>query len=233
MTENQTAGGAGGVDPVTAEIIRVGLVAITQEMKSNLMRTAVIDCVFRALAAVTPTAAIAGHHADLALVNYYGMDKRTGRFFMVSGGLGGRGWGATDGADGVRPTVCITTATPQPAGRGPGGEAPSRRRPVQPAPRLRRPRPVPRQPRHGPLPAAAHRGEGGLLRRAHQARPWGVAAGGDAQPNRIRVRRADGTELIFPNGKSTTSPFPRTTPTSWRRAAAASATREPAQPLMS
>ncbi|HET6449061.1 MAG TPA: hydantoinase B/oxoprolinase family protein, partial [Conexibacter sp.] len=43
-TLDQTAGAAttsgAGVDPITAEIIRAGLVSITEEMKTNLMRTA-------------------------------------------------------------------------------------------------------------------------------------------------------------------------------------------------
>lgn len=162
----------------------------------------VIDCVFRALAPVTRTAAIAGHHADLAVVNYYGMDKRTGRFFMGSGGLGGGGWGATDSADGMSATVCIN-------------DGDTHNQPVE-AMEAKYPA-VADEYRLRPDSGGPGRFRGGLgtsrsLRLLTETKinsfiertkcaPWGVAGGKDALPNRIRVRRADGTEVTFPNGK--------------------------------
>src|SRR5262245_48292945 len=43
------AGGSQTVDPITAEIVRNGLVAITDEMKTNLMRTAYNLIIYEAL----------------------------------------------------------------------------------------------------------------------------------------------------------------------------------------
>jgi N-methylhydantoinase B len=162
----------------------------------------VIDCLFRALAPVTRAAAIAGHHADLAVVNYYGMDRRTGRFVMGSGGLGGGGWGATDSSDGVSATVCIN-------------DGDTHNQPVE-ALEAKHPAVV------GEYSLRADSGGPGRFRgglgttkslrlltdvkvnsfvERTKCAPWGVAGGGDALPNRIRVQRADGTELRFPNGK--------------------------------
>ena len=162
----------------------------------------VIDCVFRALAPVTKAAAIAGHHADLAVVNYYGLDKRTGRFFMGSGGLGGGGWGATDGADGMSATVCINDGDThnQPV------EAMEAKYPaVADEYSLREDSGGPGRFRGGlgTTRSLRLRGEAKInsfIERTKCA-PWGVAGGGEALPNRIRVKRADGTELSFPNGK--------------------------------
>jgi N-methylhydantoinase B len=49
MIVQQPAARAGTVDPITAEIVRSGLVAITDEMKTNLMRTAYNMIIYEAL----------------------------------------------------------------------------------------------------------------------------------------------------------------------------------------
>jgi len=50
----------------------------------------VVDTIFKALAPAWPRGVIAGHHADLGAVNAYGVDERTGRFFLHVGvGRGG------------------------------------------------------------------------------------------------------------------------------------------------
>jgi N-methylhydantoinase B len=162
----------------------------------------VIDCVFRALADVTQRAAIAGHHADLAVVNFYGLDKRTGRFFLGSGGLSGGGWGATDRADGQSATVCIN-------------DGDTHNQPVE-AMEIKYPAVVEeyslRTDSGGP---GRFRGGLGTTRSVRlltdakmnsfiertRCAPWGVAGGADGVANRLRVRRADGAELHFPNGK--------------------------------
>jgi N-methylhydantoinase B len=162
----------------------------------------VIDCVFRALASVTKAAAIAGHHADLAVVNYYGMDRRSGRFFMGSGGLSGGGWGATDSSDGVSATVCINDGDThnQPV------EAMEAKYPaVAEEYSLRTDSGGPGRFRGGLGTTRSVRLRtdatmNSFIERTKCA-PWGVAGGGDGLPNRIRVRRADGTPLCFPNGK--------------------------------
>src|SRR5215207_4578884 len=49
MIVQQSAAPVGTVDPITAEIVRNGLVAITDEMKTNLMRTAYNMIIYEAL----------------------------------------------------------------------------------------------------------------------------------------------------------------------------------------
>jgi N-methylhydantoinase B len=67
----------------------------------------VVDCVFKALAAVIPDRVIAGHHADLGMTQTLGIDPETGTFFQFVGGPQGGGWGATEDADGKSATICI------------------------------------------------------------------------------------------------------------------------------
>ncbi|HLH27138.1 MAG TPA: hydantoinase B/oxoprolinase family protein, partial [Chloroflexota bacterium] len=47
--QREGAEGALAVDPITAEIVRSALVAITDEMKTNLMRTAYNMIIYEAL----------------------------------------------------------------------------------------------------------------------------------------------------------------------------------------
>jgi N-methylhydantoinase B len=67
----------------------------------------VIDTVFKALAPAIPGRVIAGHHADLVISNFHGIDWRTRQFFIASTGPLGGGWGAKRDEDGVSATVCI------------------------------------------------------------------------------------------------------------------------------
>jgi N-methylhydantoinase B len=67
----------------------------------------VIDTVFKALAPAIPDRVIAGHHADLVISNFHGIDWRTRQFFIASTGPLGGGWGAKRSEDGVSATVCI------------------------------------------------------------------------------------------------------------------------------
>jgi N-methylhydantoinase B len=162
----------------------------------------VIDCVFRALADVTASAAIAGHHADLAVVNYYGLDRRTGRFFMAGGGLSGGGWGATERADGVSATVCINDGDThnQPV------EAMEAKHPaVAEEYSLRADSGGPGRFRGGlgttrSIRVLTDAKMNSFIERTKCA-PWGVAGGADGLPNRLHLRRADGEEVDFPNGK--------------------------------
>ncbi|HEY6497757.1 MAG TPA: hydantoinase B/oxoprolinase family protein [Trebonia sp.] len=162
----------------------------------------VIDCVFRALADVTPSAAIAGHHADLAVVNYYGLDRRTGRFFMAGGGLSGGGWGATERADGVSATVCVNDGDThnQPV------EAMEAKHPaVAEEYSLRADSGGPGRFRGGlgttrSIRVLTDAKMNSFIERTKCA-PWGVAGGADGLPNRLHLRRADGEEVDFPNGK--------------------------------
>jgi N-methylhydantoinase B len=67
----------------------------------------VIDTVFKALAPAIPDRVIAGHHADLMIANFHGLDRKTRQFFIASMGPLGGGWGAKRDEDGVSATVCI------------------------------------------------------------------------------------------------------------------------------
>jgi N-methylhydantoinase B len=67
----------------------------------------VIDTVFKALAPAIPNRVIAGHHADLVISNFHGIDRRSRQFFIASTGPLGGGWGAKEGEDGISATVCI------------------------------------------------------------------------------------------------------------------------------
>jgi len=67
----------------------------------------VIDTVFKALAPVIPDRVIAGHHADLGIAMFHGIDNKEKRLFIGSSGPLGGGWGAKQGEDGMSATVCL------------------------------------------------------------------------------------------------------------------------------
>jgi N-methylhydantoinase B len=67
----------------------------------------IVDTIFKALAPVIPDRTIAGHHADLGIANFHGINPRTREFFLGTFGPLGGGWGAKRNQDGVSATVCI------------------------------------------------------------------------------------------------------------------------------
>ena len=67
----------------------------------------VVDVIFRAITDAVPHLSIAGHHADLCVAEFNGLDPRTGRFYMSALGVPGGGWGAKHNEDGMSATVCI------------------------------------------------------------------------------------------------------------------------------
>ena len=67
----------------------------------------VIDTIFKALAPVIPDRVIAGHHADLGMAMFHGLDMKEKRLFIGSSGPLGGGWGAKQNEDGVSATVCL------------------------------------------------------------------------------------------------------------------------------
>ncbi|WP_405863725.1 hydantoinase B/oxoprolinase family protein [Streptomyces sp. NBC_00005] len=163
----------------------------------------VVDCVFRALADVIPGGGIAGHHADLAITNLYGVDHRTGSFYMLFGGPQGGGWGATPDKDGESATICVN-------------DGDTHNTPVE-AVEAKHPGQIIERYSLRPDSGGPGRRRGGLgtevvfrtftpgrlnsfLERSHQA-PWGLAGGRDAAPNGIAVQRHDGTTETFPNAK--------------------------------
>jgi N-methylhydantoinase B len=67
----------------------------------------IVDTIFKALAPAIPDRVIAGHHADLLVVGYHGINPRSNEFFIGNFGPLGGGWGAKRSEDGVSATVCI------------------------------------------------------------------------------------------------------------------------------
>ena len=67
----------------------------------------VIDTIFKALLPAIPDRVIAGHHADLCIGTFHGVNPADGRFFIGGAGPIGGGWGAKSSEDGVSATVCI------------------------------------------------------------------------------------------------------------------------------
>jgi N-methylhydantoinase B len=72
----------------------------------------IVDTVFKALAPAIPDRVIAGHHADLLIAQFHGINPRTSEFFIGNFGPLGGGWGAKRTEDGVSGTVAINEATP-------------------------------------------------------------------------------------------------------------------------
>lgn len=173
----------------------------------------VVDTIFRALAPAIPDRVIAGHHADLCVTGPYGVDERTGRFFLHVGvGLTGGGWGAKLGSDGENATVCINDGDTHNA----PVEAAESKYPVVVDEYALRPD------SGGP---GRYRGGLGVRRTVRmltgghlnsqiertRCAPWGLEGGLDGAPNRITVQRgADaGEEVSFPNGKLDSFPLQR------------------------
>src|SRR5215467_2706362 len=67
----------------------------------------IVDTVFKALAPAIPDRVIAGHHADLLVAQFHGINMKTSEFFIGNFGPLGGGWGAKRAEDGVSGTVCI------------------------------------------------------------------------------------------------------------------------------
>ncbi len=168
----------------------------------------VVDTIFKALAPAMPDRVIAGHHADLCVANSNGVDKRTGRFFLATALPPGGGWGAKHDSDGMSAVVCINDgdthnspveafeskspvvveevalrADSGGAGRHRGGLG------VRQAVRLR-------------TPASFN-----IQMERTQCPPWGLEGGKAGLPNRVSIRRADGTLIEPENGKLASVPM--------------------------
>jgi N-methylhydantoinase B len=154
----------------------------------------IIDTVFRALSEVVPERVIAGHHADLCSRTLYGIDYRTGKFFLRNGGPIGGGWGAKYNSDGESGTICINDGDTH----GAPIEALERKLPVL----------VERYGfRTDSGGAGEFRGGLGVEQRMRflspvtnmdtgidrtQCAPWGLKGGHAGLPNRVRFIRNDG-----------------------------------------
>ena len=67
----------------------------------------IVDTVFKALAPAVPERTIAGHHADLIIGFFNGINPRTSEFYIAFIGPTGGGWGAKRDEDGNSATICM------------------------------------------------------------------------------------------------------------------------------
>jgi N-methylhydantoinase B len=162
----------------------------------------IVDTVFKALEPAIPDRVIAGHHADLLAVSFYGINTRSRELFIGNFGPLGGGWGAKRSEDGVSGVVCINDGDTH----------------NSPNEQVETKFPVVVE-RYALIPdsggAGKHRGGLGLERvvravtpvtfgsqieRAH-CKPWGLEGGLDATGNSVALRRDGAWKEDFPNAK--------------------------------
>jgi N-methylhydantoinase B len=168
----------------------------------------VVDTIFRALAPAIPDRVAAGHHADLCVGTMYGINPRTGRFYVGSTNPPGGGWGALANADGMNAVVCINDGDTHNAviealeAKNPIVVERYALRPDSGGPGLRR----------GGLGLELRvRAAAPMRTNVHVERtkcaPWGLNGGGDALANRVHLIRADGSTFSNGNGKLDSEPL--------------------------
>ena len=162
----------------------------------------IIDTVFKALAPAIPDRVIAGHHADLLVAQFHGINPKTSEFFIGNFGPLGGGWGAKRSEDGVSGTVCINDGDTH----------------NSPNEQVEAKFPVVVE-RYALVTdsggAGRHRGGLGVERvvrarthvtlntqteRAH-CRPWGLGGGRDGRGNEVALRIGGRWKTDFPNAK--------------------------------
>ena len=164
----------------------------------------VIDTIFKAMLPAIPDRVIAGHHADLCIGTFYGVNPLDGRFFIGSAGPIGGGWGAKRREDGVSATVCINDGDTH---NGPTEQLEAKFPVLVEHYALR-------QNSGGP---GRHRGGLGIevviqatspitvdtyVDRVH-CRPWGLQLGKDGQGNEVGLRMHGAWRSDITNGKTT------------------------------
>jgi N-methylhydantoinase B len=162
----------------------------------------IVDTVFKALAPAIPDRVIAGHHADLLIAQFHGINPKTSEFFIGNFGPLGGGWGAKRQEDGVSGTVAIND--------GDTHNSPNEQVEAKFPIVVERYALVP-----GSGGAGRHRGGLGVERvvrarshvtvntqidRAH-CRPWGLDGGGDGNGNAVALRIDGAWKTDFPNAK--------------------------------
>jgi len=162
----------------------------------------IVDTVFKALAPAIPDRVIAGHHADLLVAQFHGVNPKTSEFFIGNFGPLGGGWGAKRSEDGVSGTVCINDGDTH----------------NSPNEQVEAKFPLVIE-RYALVPdsggAGRHRGGLGVERvvrartditlntqieRAH-CRPWGLNSGCDGKGNAVALRFGGQWKTDFPNAK--------------------------------
>jgi N-methylhydantoinase B len=162
----------------------------------------VVDTIFRALAPAIPDRVAAGHHADLCVGTMYGINPRTGRFYVGSTNPPGGGWGAIATGDGMNAVVCINDGDTHNAVI----EALEAKNPlVIERYALRTDSGGPGLRRGGLGLELRVRAAAPMRTNVHVERtkcaPWGLAGGGEALANRVHLERAGGANFSSGNGK--------------------------------
>jgi N-methylhydantoinase B/oxoprolinase/acetone carboxylase alpha subunit len=130
MSDRKVPASPASADPVLVEIIRNGVIAVTEEMKVNLMRTAYNMIIYEALDFTVGLFTREGETVSIGLglpmfirgmsetvkakIRHFGADGfapgdilLTNDAYITGIGPLGGGWGAKRGEDGVSATVCI------------------------------------------------------------------------------------------------------------------------------
>jgi N-methylhydantoinase B len=162
----------------------------------------VVDTIFRALAPAIPDRVAAGHHADLCVGTMYGINPRTGRFYVGSTNPPGGGWGATAGSDGMSAVVCINDGDTHNAVL----EALEAKNPIVIERYALRPDSGGPGKRRGGLGLELRvRAAAPMRTNVHVERtkcaPWGLNGGAEALPNRVHLERVGGETFSNGNGK--------------------------------
>lgn len=167
----------------------------------------VVDTIIKAVAPVVPHLAAGGHHADLCVAQFHGINPKSNRFFVGVVGPGGGGWGATALADGNSVTVCSNDGDTH----------------NSPSEQIETKYPLLME-RYALRPDSGGAGEyrGGLgadiviralapievstpIERT-KCEPWGILGGKSGMPNRVSVMRGGKWEEL-PNGKTSNLPL--------------------------
>jgi N-methylhydantoinase B len=162
----------------------------------------IVDTVFKALAGAIPDRVIAGHHADLLIAQFHGINTKSNEFFIGNFGPHGGGWGAKRAEDGISGTVCINDGDTH----------------NSPNEQVEAKFPIVVE-RYALVPdsAGAGRHRGGLgvervvralsditlntqIERAH-CRPWGLEGGEEGTGNDVALRLGGTWKTDFPNAK--------------------------------
>lgn len=166
----------------------------------------VVDTVFKALEPAIPHRVIAGHHADLIVVMFHGINPRTKEFFIGNFGPLGGGWGAKLTEDGQNGVVCINDGDTH---NSPNEQVEAKFPVLVESNSLI-------QDSGGP---GKHRGGLGIERivqartniivntqidRVH-CKPWGLGGGDDAHGNSVALRLEGEWKKDFPNAKVLTA----------------------------
>jgi N-methylhydantoinase B len=162
----------------------------------------VVDTIFKAMAPAIPGRVAAGHHADLMVAKHSGINPRTSKLFLHTGGLIGGGWGAKQIADGENATIAINDGDTH---NSPTEQIESKYPLLVEAYRLREDS------------GGAGKFRGGLgVEQVVQARsemsfdsqiervdcrPWGLFGGLSAEGNQVSFTRAGAEETVFSTGK--------------------------------